>query len=420
MHISRFSSFLAVAVAVTAAAALSACGSDSSSSGGTSGKEVSLAAPTSGCGSVQLPKVKDPDGVVASLPAETQKGYAGLTVPVTKSPWENFKPKHSPPYKVAVIWGNVAPGFQNTGSAAVVKALKASPIVGSVDFKTTGAEVDVGIALRNFNQAIAQKADIIVVEPLSPAPFIAAAERAQKAGIPVVSMQASIDTPATVNVGPNLVQSNAETFARLFRIIGEKGSVLRSQGIVGVPANTDALAAEKLALKNCPNVKVAGEVFGQFANAAAKSETLKYLGTHPAKIDGVIQSGTMASGIMSAFQQAGRPMPVVADIGPTSGSMAYWSQNDGKYFGVGNGLPTVELGTATAKVALRILEGQGPKLTYITQSLQLLTEENHDAWTPDPDASFTSNILPEGPPNWFLTDSYVNPMFVNGATPKQK
>lgn len=418
---SRFSRFVAISGALIVAIALGACGSSSSSSsGGTSGKEVSLATPTSGCGSLQLPAAKDPDGVIKTLPEATQKNYAALPLSVQKSPWQGFKPKGSPPYKVAVVWANSSPGFSNTASAAVLKALKTSPLVGSVDFKTTGAELDIGLALRNFNAAIADKADIIIVLPLAPAPYIAATDRAQKAGIPVVAIQAGIDSPAAVNVGPNLVQSNADAFARLFRIIGEKGSLLRAQGIAGTPANNDALSGEKLALKSCPNVKVVGDVYGQFANAAAKSETLKYLGTHPAKIDGVTQAGTMGSGIMSAFQQAGRPMPVVADIGPTSGSMAYWAQNDGKYFGVGSGEGTVALGTAAADVAIRMLDGQGVKLTYLTQALTTITEENRDEWTPDPNAKFTSNLLPEGPPNSFLTDEYLNPMFVNGAPPEKK
>jgi ribose transport system substrate-binding protein len=319
-----------------------------------------------------------------------------------------------------VVWGNDAPGFPNTAGGAIRKTLESSPLVESVDFTSTGAEIDLGVMLRNFNTAIAKKADLIIVLPISPAPFVATAERAQKAGIPVVAIQAFINSPGTVNVGPNLVAGSAEANARMFRIIGEKGNVLRVQGIAGTPPDNDTVAGEKLALKNCPNVKIVGEVYGEFSNAGAKSQTLKYLGTHPTKIDGVSAGGTMAAGVMSAFQQAGRPMPVVVDTGPTSGSMAYWDQHEGEYFGVGTGLPVAGEGEATANVALRILEGQGPKLNFMTQAMTLLTEENRKAWTPDPDASFTSAVVPEGPPNSFLNPEYLNEMFVNGAPPKTK
>ena len=421
MYPHRFRSSLAVCLIGVASLTITACGGGSSNSQeGTTGKKVSATVPKTGCGSLQLPAVKDVDGVVKTLPASTQASYEGLSLPVTKSNWENFKPKGPPPYKVAVVWGPATPGFNNIVGAAVVKRLKASPLVESVTYQTMGPEVNVPTALANVKNAIAKEVDIIVLEPMLSVPFIDAADKAGKAGIPVVAVQAAIDTPNVVNVGPNLVQSGAKANAQLFRVIGEKGNVLRVQGIPGVPANADALTAEKLALKNCPNIKVTGEAFGAFATATAKSEVLKYLGTHPAKIDGVTQSGTMANGIMAAFEQNGRPMPVVNDIGPTSGSLAYWANNRGKYFGSGDAMGSQALGTGAANVALRILEGQGPRLTFITQSLPTLTEENLDDWATDKSATFTSVSQPEGPPNTFLNDDYLNPMFVNGAPPKSK
>ena len=421
MYPHRFKSALAICLIALAAAALAACGGSSSSSQkGSTGKNVGLETPKSGCGSLQLPTVEDADGVVKSLPTVVQENYQGLSLPVTKSNWQNFKPKGAPPYNVAVVWGPATPGFNNIVGAAVVKRLKQSPVVGSVTYKTMGPEVNVPTALANVNNAIAQKADIIILEPMLSVPFIAAANNAAKAGIPVVAVQAAIDSPNVVNVGPNLVKSAAEADARLFRVMGEKGNVLRVQGIPGVPSNEDALTAEKLALKNCPNIKVTGEVYGAFATATAKSEVLKYLGTHPAKIDGVLQAGTMANGIMAGFQQVGRPMPVVNDIGPNSGSMAYWAKNRGKYFGVGDGMGPAQLGAAAANVALRMLEGQGAKLTFITQSLPTINEKNLDQWATDKSATFTSVSQPEGPPNSFLNDEYINPMFVNGAPPRSK
>ena len=422
MFPNRMSRFVAALLIGVAAVAITACGSSSSSSSqkGTTGKNVSLETPASGCGSLKLPAVKDVDGVVKTLPASTQESYQGLSLPVTKSVWQNFKPKGEPPYDVAVVWGPATPGFNNTVGKAVTDRLKQSPLVRNVTYKTMGAEVNIPTALANVNNAIAQKVDIIILEPMLSVPFIDIAAKASKAGIPVVAVQAAIDSPDVINVGPNLVKGSAEADARLFRIIGGKGTLLRVQGIPGVPANADALTGEKLAIKNCPDIKVAGEVFGAFATANAKSEVLKYLGTHPAKVDGVVQSGTMGNGIMAAFQQVGRPMPVVNDIGPTSGSLAYWANNRGKYFGVGDAMGPAALGAGAANVALRILEGQGPKLTFITQGLPILNEKNLDEWATDKSATFTSVGGPEGPPNTFLNDEYLNAMFVNGAPPKSK
>src|SRR4051794_39424559 len=106
MFSNRMSRFLAVFLMGVAAVAITACGSSSSSSQkGTTGKNVSLETPASGCGSLKLPAVKDADGVVKTLPASTQESYQGLSLPVSKSNWQNFKPKGDPPYNVAVVWG---------------------------------------------------------------------------------------------------------------------------------------------------------------------------------------------------------------------------------------------------------------------------------------------------------------------------
>ena len=113
--------------------------------------------------------------------------------------------------------------------------------------------------------------------------------------------------------------------------------------------------------RQCPRVKRVGDVYGNFIDVNAKSETLKYLATHPQKIDGVIQAGTMTGGIMGAFQQSGRPMPVVDDVGPMKASTGYWLNHRGAYHGVGMAFGPKSMGSAGASVALRMLEGQGPK-----------------------------------------------------------
>ena len=395
---------------------VAACGGSSGGSG-PSGSNVSLQEPKSGCGSVSLEAVKDPDGVVAQLPAKQKDAYVGYPYTVHKSMWSDWKPKGSPPYDVGVVWGPSTAGFQVEMGKALVDRLKSSPLVGGVDFRPMGNDVNIPVALQNFNTFIAKGVDLIVAEPLLGPSFIAVAKKAAAAGIPVVTVQTSIDTPEVVNVSPALTLAYAQSTARLLRIIGGKGSVLAVRGIPGAPPDIESDAAWKKVLAQCPNVKRVGDVYGNFIDVNAKSETLKYLATHPQKIDGVVQSGTMTGGIMGAFQQSGRPMPVVDDVGPMKASTGYWLQHRGTYHGVGMAFGPMAMGSAGADVALRILEGQGPKLSNIVDRMQILTEDNLDEWG-DESWSLTTPGQPEGPAGWFFTDDYINAFFARPATPK--
>ena len=395
---------------------LAACGG-TSSGGGASGTTVALKEPASGCGSVPLPAVKDPDGVVAQLPAEQKAAFVGYPYTVHKSMWGDWKPKGSPPYDIGVVWGPSTAGFQVEMGKAVVDRLKKSPLVGNVDFRAMGNDVNIPVALQNFNTFIAKGVDLIIAEPLLGPSFVPVAKKAAAAGIPVVTVQTAIDTPEAVNVSPNLTLAYAQSTARLLRIIGGKGNVLAVRGIPGSPPDVEADAAWKTVFAECPNVKRAGDVYGNFIDVNAKSETLKYLATHPQKVEGVVQSGTMTGGIMGAFQQSGRPMPVVDDVGPMKASTGYWLHHRDTYHGVGMAFGPTSMGNAGADVALRILEGQGPKLSNVIARMAILTDQNLDDWG-DKSWSLTTPGQPEGPPGWFFTDKYIDAFFARPATPK--
>ncbi|MFL5847068.1 MAG: substrate-binding domain-containing protein [Solirubrobacteraceae bacterium] len=407
---------LAALLAASALLGLAACGGGSGSSG-PSGTKVSLEEPKSGCGSVPVPAVQDPDGVVAQLPAEQKAAYEGYAYPVHKSMWSDWKPDDAGPYDVGVVWGPSTAGFQVDMGEAVVDRLKSSPLIGDVDFRSMGADVNIPVALSNFNAFIAKGVDLIIAEPLLGPSFVPVVKKAAAEGIPVVTVQTAVDTPEAVNVSPNLTLAYAQSTARLLRIIGGKGNVMAVRGIPGSPPDTEAAAAWKTVLDECPNVKQVGEAYGNFIDVNAKSETLKFLATHPQKIDGVIQSGTMTGGIMGAFQQSGRPMPVVDDVGPMKASTGYWLNNKGSYNGVGMAFGPRAMGSAGASVALRMLEGQGPKLSNIIARMTILTEENLGDWG-DKASSLTTPGQPEGPADTFFTEDYIDAFFARPATPK--
>src|SRR4051812_12177313 len=114
----------ALGVALALAIASAGCSKNGTvgSTGGGSAKVPSFAKdfqpPTSGCGSFRAPMPADPEGAIASLDASHRKAYGGYfnystaNGKILKSAWRNWKPKHGPPYDVAIIFGPLTTDWQ--------------------------------------------------------------------------------------------------------------------------------------------------------------------------------------------------------------------------------------------------------------------------------------------------------------------
>ena len=148
-------------------------------------------------------------------------------------------------------------------------------------------------------------------------------------------------------------------------------------------------------MSNCPKVKVAGEVTGNFVSAAAKGATLQFLSTHPSGADAVLQAGVMTPGIIQAYQQLGKPVPPIADIGSTEGSLAYFDKNKDALV-ASESTAEEGIGSSAARVSLRVLHGDGPKTNQIVTLSKPITRDNlADVVQPDWDpASVASATIP--------------------------
>ena len=97
----------------------------------------------------------------------------------------------------------------------------------------------------------------------------------------------------------------------------------------------------------------------------------------------------MSQGILAAFQQAGRPVPFIADIAAQKGFAAYWRDNASKgYKAVGTVGGATSAANLTVKTILRMLAGQGPKINQFIWRHPLVTDKTlknyvKAAWTPD-------------------------------------
>ena len=402
----------AVLLVVSASLALSACGGGDS---GSSGKAVSSVppAPKTGCGSVPSTKPKDPDGVLASLGKQYQAGYSGYSTPILKSAWTNWKPSHPGPYTVGIQWASVTNDFQRRSVEHMKAELEKSPMIKKVILQTTGNNLDVGQEIAQLNQLIAKKPDIVILEPLTADSFAPQIKRLADQNIPtIMAGDAFVEgNKDTVSILQNAYAGLATNTAYLMRMLNGKGNVVYFHALASTGVERTSFAGFKDALKRCPNVKLAGELYGDFTAINGKSEFLKYLATHPEPFDAVAETSNTSPGVLSALQQTGRPIVPAMMNGANAGSLSYWSQHKDTYRSVGYLYGGEGSADAISEVALRMLDGQGIKLTDVTGAPKTITNENVDQYAPkDPVPVFTPTDAPT-PKNSFLSPEYIAGLF---------
>jgi ABC-type sugar transport system substrate-binding protein len=415
-----------LAVASTAIL-LAACGGSGSSSSGSSGGSGKIPAfaqnwkpPASGCGSFSAKSPADPDGVIAGLDAAHKQalgGYANFpqsTVKVLKSAWANWKPSHPGPYTIAVSWNQLISDFQVQIVNSIKKYFGQDKNVKQLIIKTTGSTLDVGQQLQQYNQLVQAHPDLIILETPSQDSFDGPVQRAKAAGIPTVTLLSPVPVDGAVNVDGNNYLDAATTMSYVTKLLGGKGNVVEVRALAGAAVDNQTNEGWDAVVRGCPGMKVGGEIFGGFSESLAKSETLKYLATHPQKIDATTTLAGESVGTLQAFKQTGRPIPPFAEVGMDKGFLGYWRQNQSSYHASSTSLPPVPAARALHDVAMRMLAGQGVKLNTLVAENPVITDANLTDWS-DPSWNLNTPGTVSGDPQSFMPSTFLNDFFNNPA-----
>lgn len=361
----------------------------------------------------------DPQGVIAKSSATIRSAFNGYPVPVHPSPWSNFKPNHGPPWVIGWAWNelNAYATGNRDGINLEFAQYKKLGLVSSYVPTLTNVPNGATQQAQEIRTDVQKKVDIIISALTSPTALNSVIEEAAKANIPVISESGTSTDPHTVNVQANPYLLGAQTATALVNIMHKQGNLLIVDGVPGLSIATFSLAAAKKIFAACPNIHVVGEVTGDFSQSTAKDVVSQFLATHPGTINAVWQDSSMAQGVISAFEQAGRKVPPVADTSADLASLAYWRDNiKNGYQGTANGDPAERMAEAVWDVAMRMLEGQGVKFTDIPIVPPIITVKNLDQWVP---ANWSPNVshTAEGPPGSWAPDSYLNNFFNHPADP---
>ncbi len=317
------------------------------------------------CGTLPAVAPKDPAKTIAKATKNMKAYYNGWPFTLRKSALGSWKPKGNGPYDVGIIFDGLSNPFQAYSLNLLQKFLGRAPKVGNV----TAVVTEAGNAAKEIQayQALVQGgADLIIVQPASAPALVAPVKAALAQGVATVALINPIDDASAVSIGPNVYTSAGASLASLLRQLGGKGDLLGVHGIRVTQVDRTTWQIFNGLLANCPDVKLAGEIDGNFAPPAVRAAVLQWLATNPGDVDGVFHTATMGSSIIGAFQQAGRTVPPVTAMAAQKGELWYWQDNlDRGYRTSGFAGGAVAYVNLITRVTLRLLAGQGAKTNHI-------------------------------------------------------
>jgi ribose transport system substrate-binding protein len=383
--------------------------------------------PPASCGRDVVFKKQDPDGVLAKLSPAVRALYNVYPYEVRATPWATFKGKKGP-WKIGYVSFPTDNPWKISMFSQLKKEFAAAKAKGLVEgslqtyIQPSWATATPEQQSSAIQQMVRNGVDAILVHPLNAIAETPAFDAAGKAGVPIIlTSDVAPNSKYAVNV---FWQNNSPAYAGTLAKMKAAGSfkpgtttnVLEVRGIAGVTVEEAFYNASVADLKACPGTKIVGTVWGKWNPATAKAEVLKFLASHPEKIDLVFQS-SVGAGVIAAFQEAGRPIPAMSFGGSSGGDLAWLADHKSDYkLWAGGQFGGFQVANTTLKIAMRILAGKGLKSRDIHFPVPLATTANIDQYaTPGKPLTWIGDI--RGNPNKFATNQVLNPYFTKPGTP---
>ncbi|MCB1494768.1 MAG: substrate-binding domain-containing protein [Bauldia sp.] len=348
------------------------------------------------------------------LPESLQPYYVGywLLAEIGKNPYAGWTPPEGP-WKFCYndsYQGNSWRQAALDKYKALVADYKEKGLA-SEDLVVTNSNNDINVQLSQLNNLVREGCNVILSIPSSPTGLCSGIKDAHDKGVLVVTVESPVTCPEAINVGFNEYFVAAKTAKWVADAIGGKGNVFLINGIPGLAPTLARHQAALDVLGNFPDINVVGEVEGQWTPSTVKTNTLKFLATHPQQIDGVVDSGLGAVSAWQAFEQSGRPLPKINGFVGECSYLAYVKEKDIPVYSTSQG------GAAAVwtgfDVATRMLNGEKPVVSTLLMPLPEITPENVDDWY-TPDMTVQSSCFADPPDGRRVSPEFLDQYFTKG------
>lgn len=187
---------------------------------------------------------------------------------------------------------------------------------------TMDANYDANTENNQLNDLIAEKVNAILLDPISATGEIPEVQKALSAGIPVIGVNTTENTPETCYVGSNDFDAGTMEMSAMAKALNGQGNIVVLEGPIGQSATNGRNAGIKSVLQKYPGIHVLSQQTANWQRNQALSLMQNWLSSYGTKIDGVVaENDDMAAGVISALQSAGLvgKIPVVGVDGIIAG-----------------------------------------------------------------------------------------------------
>ncbi|MDQ0393612.1 substrate-binding domain-containing protein [Labrys monachus] len=351
---------------------------------------------------------------LSAVPKDAQKYYGGYwyASDIIANPFSDWKP-HPPPWQIChndSYLGNSWRANLVAELRALTKQL-ADQGLAKPDLNVTNSNGDINLELTQLKAQIAQGCDIIMSYPGSATGLCSGIKEAYDKGILFVTIDSTVTCPEALNVATNPYYRGQFEGDWIAKQLNGKGNVIVMNGQPGTANTVAQESGFRQAVAPYPGIKVAGSLFGMWTGSVAKSEVLKFLATHPQPIQAAFSTGNMGVGIGQAFEQSGRPIPIITEVTNLCSLLAYWKEKKltANTF-VQDGGP---MAYAAFIPALHMMAGQKPKVSTIFMPLPSITAENFNDYY-DPSMTVQSTCFANGKDLHLVPDAYFDQFFTGG------
>jgi ribose transport system substrate-binding protein len=160
--------------------------------------------------------------------------------------------------------------------------------------------------------AIRNKPDAIVFDPVDVEKLVPAVEKMNAADIPVTEVtDRSVGGKFISRVLPDDYQIGLSVARRLLKEMGGKGNVVILEGIAGNTTNTERLKGFNDAINEAPGVKLLSSKTGKYQRKPAQDVMEAWIKIYP-QIDGVLAANdSMAAAVVETLEKRGRKALIV-------------------------------------------------------------------------------------------------------------
>lgn len=231
--------------------------------------------------------------------------------------------------------------------------------------KAQGAELNVQDAQNDASQQAnqiqnftSQNVKSIIVNPVDSDAAAPPVKAADKAGIPVVAVDRSVNkAKVATTVASDNVSGGKKAAQQLAKQLDEQGSILVLRGQPGTSASRERGKGFMSQIKKYPDIKVVGKQSANFDRAEGLDVTTNLMQSHPEATGIFAENDEMALGAIKALgAKAGKQVKVVGFDGTPDGFKAIEKGT----LNTSIAQQPAELGKMAVRNAIRKVEGNDP------------------------------------------------------------